>query len=82
MSYCEEMSWIRNRLKLYWIAGHSNVEGNQQANQLERLGTKIGRVDVANATLPQIKLLKDTIDEIIREQNDEKWRKRDIRFNS
>lgn len=45
-----------------------------RGNQLTRLGTRISKVEEANPTESQIKLLEDKIDEKILEQHVQIWR--------
>lgn len=71
-----ELSWVIDKIQLRWVSGDSNVDGNQQADELASIGKKIYRIEETGSTKPQIKLLEDskiqdTI-EIIGEQHDER----------
>lgn len=72
MNCREALSSIRVKVKLSWVSGYSNVERNQRAGELERPGNKIYGFEAALPTNLPTKLLKDIIDEIIREQNDDR----------
>lgn len=78
MSCREALSWIRDRkVRLCWVPGHSNVKGNQAADDLARLGAGKDGEETEDSPLPPIKLLRDTIDRILEGEQDKRWSNRD-----
>ncbi|XP_057658423.1 uncharacterized protein LOC130895235 [Diorhabda carinulata] len=78
VSCCEALSWIRDRkVGLCWIPGHSNVEGNQMAGKLAKLGTTRSGDEAIGLPLPPIKLLRDMIDRTLEEEHGKRWSNRD-----
>lgn len=66
MSTQETLSWIRHgKVRLCWVPGNSNVEGNMKTDKLTKLVEKKARKEQIESPLPSINSQKDAVEEII-----------------
>jgi ribonuclease HI len=78
MNCQEALSWLReSKVKLCWVPGHRNVEGNEEADKLAKLASTRDNVAAEDSPLPQLKSQKEIIDEIILEKQKSEWRNRE-----
>lgn len=66
-----------HKVKLCWVPGHSNVEGNEKADELARRGSALSISEADTSILPPIGRLYNIIDNIIEREANASWLSRE-----
>ena len=70
MSCREALSWIRNsEVRLCRVPGHSDVEGNNKADKLAKLGAEKENIAACELPKPTIKVIRIAVDNAIKEMH-------------